>query len=182
MVPRRVGRHERAKQPPIRRSQLSTTVTTREELCNDGYWLRGATLSDILRGSSITAVAYSWNGLQLRVYHQTDDLSIKEHCLNDSSGWFPGQCCGGIITFWFARLTSFQVNRTLGKLPGVFLSAPLATARVTGALSCMCTGATWKTRLSERRTRAPGDPSTRLSEVSCLALSSLRLSGVMGRT
>ncbi|KAK0477566.1 hypothetical protein IW261DRAFT_1565880 [Armillaria novae-zelandiae] len=62
-----------------------------KELCNDGYWLRGATLPDVLRGSSITAVAYSWNGLQPRVYHQTDDLSIKEHCLNDSSGWFPGK-------------------------------------------------------------------------------------------
>ncbi|SJL06968.1 uncharacterized protein ARMOST_10310 [Armillaria ostoyae] len=59
-----------------------------KELCNDGYWFRGATLPVALSGSSIAAVAYSWNGLQLRVYY---DLSIKEHCLNDNSGWFPGE-------------------------------------------------------------------------------------------
>ncbi|KAK0485377.1 fungal fucose-specific lectin-domain-containing protein [Armillaria luteobubalina] len=62
-----------------------------KELCNDGYWSRGATLPGALSGSSIAAVAYSWNGLQLRVYYQTDDLSIKEHCLNDNSEWFPGK-------------------------------------------------------------------------------------------
>ncbi|KAK0184055.1 fungal fucose-specific lectin-domain-containing protein [Armillaria mellea] len=62
-----------------------------KELCNDGYWFRGATLPDALRGSSIAAVAYLWSGLQLRVYYQTNDLSIKEHCLNDNSGWFPGK-------------------------------------------------------------------------------------------
>ncbi|KAK0216586.1 fungal fucose-specific lectin-domain-containing protein [Armillaria nabsnona] len=62
-----------------------------KELSNDGYWFRGATLPVALSGSSIAAVAYSWNGLQLRVYYQTDDLSIKDHCLNDNSGWFPGK-------------------------------------------------------------------------------------------
>ncbi|KAK0435970.1 fungal fucose-specific lectin-domain-containing protein [Armillaria borealis] len=59
-----------------------------KELYNDGYWFRGATLPVALSGSSIAAVTYSWNGLQLRVYYQTDDLSIKEHCLNDNS---PGK-------------------------------------------------------------------------------------------
>ncbi|KAK0216588.1 hypothetical protein EDD85DRAFT_798383 [Armillaria nabsnona] len=60
-------------------------------ICNDGYWFRGATFPVALSGSSIAAVVYSWNGLQLRVYYQTDDLSIKEHCLNDYSGWVPGE-------------------------------------------------------------------------------------------
>ncbi|PBK79072.1 hypothetical protein ARMGADRAFT_1093487 [Armillaria gallica] len=36
-----------------------------KELCNDGYWFRGATLLVALSGSSIAAVVYSWNGLQL---------------------------------------------------------------------------------------------------------------------
>ncbi|KAK0438157.1 fungal fucose-specific lectin-domain-containing protein [Desarmillaria tabescens] len=63
-----------------------------KEFCNNGYWFRGATLPVALSGSSLAAVVYSWNGLQLRVYYQTDDLSIKEHCINDKSGeWFPGK-------------------------------------------------------------------------------------------
>ncbi|SJL10242.1 uncharacterized protein ARMOST_13626 [Armillaria ostoyae] len=34
-----------------------------KELCNDGYWFRGATLPVALSGSSLAVVAYSWNGL-----------------------------------------------------------------------------------------------------------------------
>ncbi|SJL14340.1 uncharacterized protein ARMOST_17796 [Armillaria ostoyae] len=59
-----------------------------KELCNDGYWFRGATLPVTLSGSSLAAVAY-W--CQLRVYYQTDDLSIEEHCIDERSKWFPGE-------------------------------------------------------------------------------------------
>ncbi|PBK68359.1 hypothetical protein ARMSODRAFT_976168 [Armillaria solidipes] len=61
-----------------------------KEFCNDlGHWFRGATLPVALSGSSLAAVAYWWNGLQLRVYHQTDDVSIKEHYIGKHGKWFP---------------------------------------------------------------------------------------------
>ncbi|KAK0200517.1 hypothetical protein DFS33DRAFT_1277941 [Desarmillaria ectypa] len=69
--------------------ELESASGAINEFCNDGYWFRGATLPVALSGPSLAAVAYSWNGLQPRVYDQTDDLSINDHCLNDNSGWFP---------------------------------------------------------------------------------------------
>ncbi|OJA19207.1 hypothetical protein AZE42_06768 [Rhizopogon vesiculosus] len=63
---------------------------TIKEFCNDGYWFRGTILPVALSGSSLAAVTYWWNGLQMRLYYQDDDLSIKEHCL-DERGWFPGK-------------------------------------------------------------------------------------------
>ena len=40
--------------------------------------------------NGLAALAYHWDGLQLRIYYQADDLALKEHCFN-KNGWFQGQ-------------------------------------------------------------------------------------------
>ncbi|PBK60954.1 fucose-specific lectin [Armillaria solidipes] len=62
-----------------------------KEFCNDGHWFRGEVLPVALSGSSLAAVAYPWKGLQIRLYYQTVDLSIKEHCKDKGGKWFPGK-------------------------------------------------------------------------------------------
>ncbi|KIJ39831.1 hypothetical protein M422DRAFT_257432 [Sphaerobolus stellatus SS14] len=62
-----------------------------KEIANDGSWFRAATLPAAASGSSIAAVAYLWKSLELRVYCQTEDGSIKENALTDNSGWFVGE-------------------------------------------------------------------------------------------
>lgn len=66
-------------------------------MCGDGDWTPGELrIKDALEGTSIAAVAYdsknSRNQIetQLRVYYQTEDLSLSEQCHN-SSGWFKGK-------------------------------------------------------------------------------------------
>ncbi|KAK0430772.1 fungal fucose-specific lectin-domain-containing protein [Armillaria borealis] len=59
-----------------------------------------ATLPVALSGSSLAAVAYWKNGPQLLVYYQTDDLSIKEHCIDEHGKWFPLNSAYGI---WLAK-------------------------------------------------------------------------------
>jgi len=62
-----------------------------KELCHDGLnWYEGALcLPGAFGGTSIAAVVCHLDG-QLRVYYQTEDLSLREHC-HDSKGWWPGQ-------------------------------------------------------------------------------------------
>lgn len=60
------------------------------EFVFDGNWERGATLPVALRGSSLAVVTYPFEGRRIRLYYQTDDLSIKEH-LFDSSYWTPSR-------------------------------------------------------------------------------------------
>ncbi|KAL1745430.1 fungal fucose-specific lectin-domain-containing protein [Schizophyllum fasciatum] len=60
---------------------------------DDGHWTRGAILPAAIAGTGISALAYNLEGLRLRVYYQTGDLVLREHCLNvaeDSSKWFEG--------------------------------------------------------------------------------------------
>ncbi|KAJ8488124.1 hypothetical protein ONZ51_g3730 [Trametes cubensis] len=66
-----------------------------QEYCNDGSWVRGATLPTALSGTSIAAVVYDMDGVQFRVYYQAPDLYIREHCMgSDGSGWYPGGFSG----------------------------------------------------------------------------------------
>ncbi|KAI0340287.1 hypothetical protein BDW22DRAFT_1379022 [Trametopsis cervina] len=70
--------------------QESGSIKIRE-FTHDGCWRRSAILPDALDGSSISAVTYRFqNQLQIRVYYQSEDLTIMEHCLNNS-GWFKGE-------------------------------------------------------------------------------------------
>ncbi|KAL1679136.1 fungal fucose-specific lectin-domain-containing protein [Schizophyllum commune] len=65
-----------------------------QEFCNDGRWFRGATLPSALSGTSIAAIPFEFNGLQFRVYYQTDDLYIREQVLNND-GWSSGDFRAG---------------------------------------------------------------------------------------
>ena len=47
-----------------------------------------------LSGTGIAALAYNLNGWRFRVYYQTDDLVLREHCLNigeNDDAWFAGE-------------------------------------------------------------------------------------------
>ena len=56
---------------------------------NGGPWKRKAILPQARSGSSIAAMNYLQPSLQLRVYYQAPDMSLKEHC-NDGY-WFEGK-------------------------------------------------------------------------------------------
>jgi len=62
------------------------------ELANDGFWHapEELLLAGALSGTGIAVVSYDFqNQRQLRLYYQAADLSLKEHCRNNS-GWFAG--------------------------------------------------------------------------------------------
>ncbi|KAJ3559349.1 hypothetical protein NM688_g402 [Phlebia brevispora] len=70
---------------------------TIQEFCTDDtvQWQRGAILPTALSGSSLAAVSYTYQGLQVRIYYQAEDLSIREHCWNGAHGWHQGKLNGG---------------------------------------------------------------------------------------
>ncbi|KIJ43127.1 hypothetical protein M422DRAFT_253630 [Sphaerobolus stellatus SS14] len=49
------------------------------------------TLPAAASGSSIAAVAYLRKSLEIRIYSQTENGSIKENAVTNSSGWFVGE-------------------------------------------------------------------------------------------
>jgi len=60
------------------------------EVCWDGHgWTPGATLPNAQLGSGISAIAFSKSGIHLRVYYQTRDNTVREHCWDGS--WTTGQ-------------------------------------------------------------------------------------------
>ncbi|KAL1748020.1 fungal fucose-specific lectin-domain-containing protein [Schizophyllum fasciatum] len=64
-----------------------------QEFGHDGHWYRGATLPEAMSGTGIAAIVYNHHGWRYRVYYQTQDLVLREHCLNlgqDDKLWFPG--------------------------------------------------------------------------------------------
>jgi len=74
-------------------------TNTVKELANDGYWHSGdMQITDALGATSLAAVAYYFQSqTQMRVYYQARDLTLKEHCHNNS-GWFPGGFNPGKMT------------------------------------------------------------------------------------
>ncbi|KAL1748021.1 fungal fucose-specific lectin-domain-containing protein [Schizophyllum fasciatum] len=60
---------------------------------SNGRWFRGATLPAALSGTGIAAVVYDFRGLRFRVYYQTEDLALREHCLDlaGNGTWFAGE-------------------------------------------------------------------------------------------
>nr|UWK20157.1 fucose-specific lectin [Trichoderma cf. fertile] len=60
-----------------------------QEYCVGNPWKRGATLPIADSGSNLAAVAWKeTGGVQLRVYYQAPDLTLKEHCYYH--GWTEG--------------------------------------------------------------------------------------------
>ena len=84
-----------------------------QEFCNDGRWFRGARLPSALSGTSIAAIPFEFNGLQFRVYYQTDDLYIREQVLNND-GWSSGMHFL-FIALSRARLTDLPCRRLPGR-------------------------------------------------------------------
>lgn len=63
------------------------------EVCWDGNgWKMGTTLPNAQLGSSFAAVQFQKMGTQLRVYYQTRDNTIHEHCWDGS--WLAGHTFG----------------------------------------------------------------------------------------
>ena len=90
------------------------------ELCNDGDWYKcSLDLPDALDGTSIAAVAYNWSSQpHIHVYYQAEDLSLREHCHNNS-GWYPGQFVGAVRSHpsewnWDSAIGEWSP----GKVPG----------------------------------------------------------------
>lgn len=62
-----------------------------QEQCWDGNgWNRGATLPKAMLGSGLAAIAF--NGAHLRVYYQSRDNMVREHCWDSS--WVAGHNLG----------------------------------------------------------------------------------------
>jgi len=60
-----------------------------KEVCWDGNgWTTGATLPNAQLGSSLSAIQFQKNGVHLRVYYQTRDNKVREHCWDGS--WTTG--------------------------------------------------------------------------------------------
>ena len=89
------------------------------ELNNDGYWRQGTLhLQDALDGTGIAAVAYKLrNQIEIRVYYQAEDLSLREHC-NYGSGWRPGPFIAAFLSRLSERSRNFEGEWNPGKVPG----------------------------------------------------------------
>lgn len=83
------------------------------ELCNDGYWYQGTLpLQGALDGTCIAAAACKLsNQIEIRVYYQAEDLSLREHCYRNK-GWHPGRFIDA------ARSRSSERNRNSLKVDG----------------------------------------------------------------
>lgn len=63
-----------------------------KELCYDnGRWARGSILPAAVRGTSIATILCQPDRLDIRVYYQAEDLSIREHVYDLRKGWSPGE-------------------------------------------------------------------------------------------
>ena len=88
------------------------------ELVFNGKWEKGATLPVALRGSSLAVVTYPTDGPRIRLYYQTDDLTIKEHCF-ETNHWAPGRCRVPLSLLLVAYLfCSITGDFDGGKAPG----------------------------------------------------------------
>jgi len=96
-----------------------------EELGHDGYWYKGSLrLPDALDGTSIAPVViapviHDWgSGTRIRVYYQTEDLSLGEHCY-DNNEWYPGQFIGAVKYHPPERNRNFVTGKwSPGRVPG----------------------------------------------------------------
>ncbi|KAL1748022.1 fungal fucose-specific lectin-domain-containing protein [Schizophyllum fasciatum] len=115
-----------------------------KEFCNDGRWFRGATLPSALRGTSIGAITYQFNGLQHRIYFQTDDLRIREYAHNNGNwswGAFSGDLApgrtpiGALYGSWRGVvLDLYWMNRNSEIMRSVNLDGRWHTDKVVGPL------------------------------------------------
>lgn len=143
------------------------------ELCHDGkQWYEGSLrLPGALVGTSIAAVAYSWNGeTQIRVYYQAGDLSLREHC-HDTDGWYPGQ------SSMYSGLIHLSGIGTLPKAHGALAVYQVEAPSMPWLLLLMVahrfkyTGVIFKRRSSPANTPNPGGRLPKFLEVSGLASS-----------
>ncbi|KAL1685909.1 fungal fucose-specific lectin-domain-containing protein [Schizophyllum commune] len=73
--------------------QEKDSLHIQEFVFSSDKWSRGALLPSALSGTGIAALAYHLEGWRLRVYYQSDDLVLREHCLNigeNDDAWFAG--------------------------------------------------------------------------------------------
>lgn len=72
-----------------------------QEYCVGDPWTKGATLPVADQGSNLAAVSWTQKGkVHLRLYYQTSDLSVQEHCYDN--GWSKGklnQCIDFVVTY-----------------------------------------------------------------------------------
>jgi hypothetical protein len=89
-----------------------------QEFQYDGDWFPGRTLPIALPGSSIAASGWDDNGTNLRIYYQSPDLALREHCYDHNKGlwqvgnYFPGKVpAGATITAlaWFRDTKQLEV-------------------------------------------------------------------------
>ncbi|KAH9847517.1 fungal fucose-specific lectin-domain-containing protein [Lenzites betulinus] len=85
-------------------------------------------LSSALSGTSLAAVAYEQNGLQIRVYYQATDLSLCEHAYHDER-WFTGEFKGGKAPYRTAIGALYGYRRGNATLDVYWVDAGLEIVR-----------------------------------------------------
>lgn len=80
----------RFERKPLSNTWVKESSNAIQEYCVGDPWKKGATLPVADVGSNLAAVSWTQKGKpHLRIYYQTEDLSVQEHCYDN--GWSKGK-------------------------------------------------------------------------------------------